>query len=154
MTIYEMVRDPKLYNLPGLLDAADIALEADPDNLDRLRMMLNNEDPGIRYWAITGCFLLNDQVATRKVLNDKSHEVRALVAWTLIKNGESELGMGVLENLLLDNSYATLKVLNIIDWMGNDGEALMDVVRSLDVDKYELRMQTALMEKFPQYATN
>lgn len=154
MTIYEMVRDPKLYNLPGLLDAADIALEADPDNLDKLRMMLNNEDPGIRYWAITGCFLLNDQVATRKVLNDKSHEVRALVAWTLIKNGESELGMSVLENLLLDNSYATLKVLNIIDWMGNDGEALMDVVRSLDVDKYELRMQTALMEKFPQYATN
>jgi len=152
MTIYEMVRDPKLYNLPGLLDAADIALEADPDNLDELRIMLNNDDPGIRYWAITGCFLLNDHVGALKVLNDPSHEVRAMAAWILIRNGEVENGKKMLEEMLLDNSYATLKILNMIDWIGDDGEAMMETVRALELDprkqSYEMRMQEALMEKW------
>ena len=152
MTIYEMVRDPKLYNLPGLLDAADIALEADPDNLDRLRMMLTNDDPGIRYWAITGCFLLNDQLAAMKVLNDASHEVRAMAAWILIRTGEAKKGKKVLEKLLLDNSYATLKVLNMIDWIGDEGESLMETVRALELkpgtQSYEIRMQNVLMEKW------
>ena len=152
MTIYEMVRDPILYNLPGLLDAADIALEANPDKLDRLRIMLTNDDPGIRYWAITGCFLLNDQLAAMKVLNDASHEVRAMAAWTLIRTGEVEKGKKVLEALLLENSYATLKVLNIIDWMGDEGESLMETVKSLELTRgsqnYEIRMQEGLMEKW------
>lgn len=152
MTIYEMVRDPKLYNLPGLLDAADIALEADPDNLDELRVMLNNDDPGIRYWAITGCFLLNDEVGALKVLNDTSHEVRALAAWILIRNGEVEKGKKMLEEMLLDNSYASLKILNMIDWIGDEGESLMETVRALELDpgkqSYEMRMQEALMEKW------
>ncbi len=152
MTIYEMVRDPKLYNLPGLLDAADIALEADPDNLDELRIMLNNDDPGIRYWAITGCFLLNDHVGALKVLNDPSHEVRAMAAWILIRNGEVENGKKMLEEMLLDNSYATLKILNMIDWIGDDCEAMMETVRALELDprkqSYEMRMQEALMEKW------
>lgn len=152
MTIYEMVRDPKLYNLPGLLDASEIAMEADPDKLDKLRIMLTNDDPGIRYWAITGCFLLNDQLAAIKVLNDTSHEVRAMAAWTLIRTGEAEKGKKVLEELLLDNSYATLKVLNIIDWMGEEGESLMETVRALELSpesqRYEIRMQDALVEKW------
>jgi len=152
MTIYEMVRDPILYNLPGLLDAADIALEANPDKLDRLRIMLTNDDPGIRYWAITGCFLLNDQLAAMKVLNDASHEVRAMAAWTLIRTGEVEKGKKVLEALLLENSYATLKVLNIIDWMGDEGESLMETVKSLELTRgsqnYEIPMQEGLMEKW------
>ena len=152
MTIYEMVRDPKLYNLPGLLDAADIALEADPDNLDKLRIMLTNNDPGIRYWAITGCFLFNDKLGAMKVLNDASHEVRAMAAWILIRTGEVEKGKKVLEELLLDHSYATLKVLNMIDWMGDEGESLMETVRTLELSpgsqNYEIRMQETLMEKW------
>ncbi len=152
LTIFEMVRDPKLYNLQGLLDAADIALKADPDNLDKLRLMLTNDDSGIRYWAITGCFLLNDQVAAIKLLNDTSHEVRAMAAWILIRTGEVKKGKKVLEELLLDNSYATLKVLNMIDWLGDEGESLMETVRALELSpgsqNYEIRMQDALMEKW------
>jgi len=43
-TIYEMVRDPKLYNLPALLDAADLALAKKEDNLPALHKLLDKFD--------------------------------------------------------------------------------------------------------------
>ncbi|HSH19621.1 MAG TPA: sulfatase, partial [Draconibacterium sp.] len=36
-TIYEMARDPKIYDLHALLDAADLAMQEDPNNIDLLR---------------------------------------------------------------------------------------------------------------------
>jgi len=54
--------------------------------------------------------------------------------------------------MLLDNSYATLKILNLIDWIGDEGESLMVTVRALEFkpgkQDYEIRMQEALMEKW------
>ncbi|MCF8224267.1 MAG: sulfatase [Bacteroidales bacterium] len=152
MTIFEMVRDPELYDLPGLLDAADLAMEQDAGNLDRLRSMLDDEDSGVRYWAMTGCFLLNDEVAAMKAMDDASHEVRALAAWTLIRTGNRGKGMNILEDMLMNGSYATLKILNIIDWMGEDGWAFKNTVEALELSpqeqSYEIRMQENLVLKF------
>jgi len=150
VTIYEMVRDPKLYNLPALLNAADLALEENPENLSALEKLISNPDCGLRYWGTVGCFLLNEKKAGVQCLKDESHEVRAMAAWLLIRTGEKEKGLQCLENLLKENSHASLKVLNIIDWMGDDGKVLIPVVRSLKVDKYEARMQQTLMMKFNQ----
>jgi hypothetical protein len=147
-TIYEMVRNPKLYNLSALLDAADLALKQKPENLPRLHDLLKSPDSGLRYWGIVGCFLLNDGQIAPHYLNDESHEVRAMAAWLLVKVGEKEKGFQCLGDLLRERSCATLKVLNIIDWMGDEGKALMPVVQSQALSDYEEGMQKNLLTKF------
>ena len=46
-----------------------------------------------------------------------------------------------------------LKILNIIDWMGEDGKELIETVESLDLSgrgqNYSIRMQDYLMEVKP-----
>ena len=147
-TIYEMVRNPKLYNLSGLLDAADLALEQNATNLPALEELLQSADSGLRYWGIVGCFLLNDQKAGFQCLGDDSHEVRSMAAWLLIRTGEKKKGFACLDHLLKENSYATLKVLNILDWIGDDAEPLIPTVRSMKYTNYEGRMQEHLLATF------
>ena len=96
-TMYEMARDPKLYNVPEILDAADLALAEDPANRDALFAMLDSEDLALRYWGIVGSFLINNKEAGLKALNDESHEIRAMAAWLLIRTGEKEKGLGLPE---------------------------------------------------------
>ncbi|MEI6890696.1 MAG: sulfatase [Pontiella sp.] len=145
MTIYEMVRDDQIYNLPALLDAADLALEKDPENRKALIDLLNRADCGMRYWGMVGCFLLNEPSAGFQGLEDPSHEVRAMAAWLLINTGERQKGFQCLENLLKINSYATLKVLNIIDWIGEDARGLLPMIKELELENYEERIQTSLI---------
>jgi N-sulfoglucosamine sulfohydrolase len=163
-TIYEMVRNPKLYNLPALIDAADLALAKDPANLPALKKLLKSPDCGIRYWGIVGCFLLNDPKAGFQCLEDESHEVRAMAAWLLINTGNKEKGLQCLENLIKEESYALLKVLNIIDWMGDDGKSLIPAVQDIkftdansailqdfkNIQGYQKRLQQQLLEKYGQ----
>ena len=148
MTIYDMVRDPKLYNLTALLDAADLALEQKSKNLSALKKLLTSSDSGLRYWAIVGCFLLDDQQAGLQCMEDKSHEVRAMAAWILVRTGDKAKGLKCMEGMLKQNSYATLSILNIIDWMGDDGKTLMPLVQSLKLKNYEAGMQGILLLKY------
>ena len=59
LTPYEIVRDPKLYDLEQLLDISEIALEQNPVNIDLLRAGLIHEDLGVRYWSMVGCLSLD-----------------------------------------------------------------------------------------------
>ena len=131
-TIYEMARDPSVYNVAALLDAADLALDENAANLTQLRGMLNSEEIGERYWGMVGCFLLDDLEAGRIAIRDTSHEIRALAAWLLIRLGEKEAGYTCLRELLANRSYASLTILDIIDWMGDDRGPLMAAVREFD----------------------
>ncbi|WP_299555860.1 sulfatase [Seonamhaeicola sp.] len=162
-TMYEMARNPKLYNVPVLLDASNLALEQNQNNQDELFKMLDSKNLGMRYWGIVGSFLLNNKAAGLKALNDESHEIRAMAAWLLIRTGEKEKGMACLKDLINQNSYAILMVLNIVDWLGEDGRNLMPYVRQLKMNKKEVvkrpgktkiivdypgRMQLNLYERF------
>jgi arylsulfatase A-like enzyme len=147
MTIYELVRDPELYNLPALLDAADLALEKDPANREALMALLASADSGLRYWGIVGCFLINEQAAGLRCLDDESHEVRAMAAWLLIKTGEQQKGFQCLEHLLKTHSYATLTVLNMVDWIGEDAAVLLPTVKALKLEQYEERMQSGILAR-------
>ena len=146
-TIYEMVRDPALYDVPALLDAADMALAKQPENLPALRELLNHDHAGMRYWGIVGCFLLNDAQSGQKVIADPSHEVRAMAAWLLIQTGNPEQGLVCLTDLLKNYSYATVSVFNVIDWAGDAAKPLLPVIRELHY-KYEDRMRSTLVDRF------
>lgn len=160
MTVYEFSGRPDLYNLSAYLTAADLALEADPANLPRLTRWLQDEDPGLRYWGAAGLLMLDQQAAPVKdllidALSDNSHEVRILSAWSLFKLGEKERCYTCLNNLLNNDSYAALTVLNALDWMGPDADKpLVKTIRKYRpksmpnfMKKEVLRMRQQLLEE-------
>lgn len=126
MTIYDMVRDKSLYPLETYLDAADLALMRDPENLATLTQQLSDKDDGLRWWAIVGLHLLENDAATAQdaletALADDAHEVRTMAAWTLVKIGQTEKALACLDELLsakeTQNSN-TVMLHNVLDWMG------------------------------------
>jgi hypothetical protein len=130
MTIYEMVRDPKLYPLESFLDAADMALERNPDNLPAFVKAMSDSDCGIRYWAVVGLHLLEQNAAPAtetlaRALEDESDEVKIMAAWTLVKLGQSDEGLAALRDLLNNGTTAERMLLNVLDWMGEDAVPLV-----------------------------
>ena len=130
LTIYEMVRNPRLYPLESYLDAADIALERNSDNLPKFIRGMSDSDSGIRYWAVVGLHLLEDKAkpavqTLENALNDNSDEVKIMTAWTLVNLGRKETGLKCLRNLLNYGTTAERKLLNVLDWMGADAVPLV-----------------------------
>lgn len=58
VTIYEMVRDEKLYPLAKYLDAADAAFARDPANRAAFVAQMADADECMRWWAVVGLHLL------------------------------------------------------------------------------------------------
>ncbi|MCC9602978.1 sulfatase [Stieleria sp. JC731] len=126
-TIYEMVRDSSLYDVETLQKAAGVSLSRDPAVLDQLYKNLRSDDPGVRYWGVVGLFnqqptseLDLDQV--RSVMEDDSHHVRVMAAWILYRAGDKAAAQSCWNSLLEQDSYASLKIFNVVDWIGDDIE--------------------------------
>lgn len=132
-TIFEMAQNPDTYNVKLYLDVADEATSGDAKVLPKLIKWLEHDDMIVRYWAALGCVNLGKDAALAKEalikhLGDKSHEVRAFSAMALVRIGEKERSIETLKRLLKQHSYATMSVLNIIDWLGEDGKPLVPYV--------------------------
>jgi N-sulfoglucosamine sulfohydrolase len=67
-TIYQLIRDPKLYDQAGYMAAADLANFAKVEDLPKLIGLLKSSDEGYRYWGVVGCTQLGEQAATPEVL--------------------------------------------------------------------------------------
>jgi len=147
-TIYELVRDPKLYDLKAYQSMAGLALEQDSANLPTFYKKLTHKDSGIRYWAMIGCFNLQKTVSLnmktiRKSLKDDSHHVRVMVAWILYRNGDKTTAQRCWSELLRESSYASLKIFNIIDWIGDGSDSYRDAMKACTFSHggYVARMQ-------------
>jgi N-sulfoglucosamine sulfohydrolase len=137
VTIYEMVRDPKLYDLPAYLDAADLALAKDPANEARFVQFLQSKDSGLRYWGTAGLLMLGPadaeaQAALETVLDDPCGEVTAMAAWVLIQSGDAAKAQKALAGLLQKHTPATLMILNILDWSHIDITPFITAIDSLN----------------------
>lgn len=126
LTIYDMVRNEELYPLETYLDAADLSLSRNPLNLEIFTKQMTDADEGLRWWAVIGLHLLGDDAAkaTRtleKALDDESHEVRMMAAWTLVKLGQPDAAIACLDKLLFEKESARSNhtmLHNVLDWMG------------------------------------
>jgi N-sulfoglucosamine sulfohydrolase len=67
-TLYELIRNPKLYDQQGYMQAADRANFAQPADLPQLVEMLRSRDEGYRYWGVIGCIQLGKRAASPEVL--------------------------------------------------------------------------------------
>ncbi|MBF0198983.1 MAG: sulfatase-like hydrolase/transferase, partial [Planctomycetes bacterium] len=120
ITVYEVLRNKKLYDIKNYQTVADVALMNDPHKVPQLIEFLGSADVGVRYWGAVGLMMLDDKAAPAKqkllgLLNDTSHNVRLMAAWSLVKLGEKEMAYASLNALLKENSYAMLEILNVID---------------------------------------
>lgn len=159
LTLYEMARDPELYDLPAYLDAADRATAGNPGNLAGFIEDLGHDDAGLRYWAAIGLLMLDPGErgeagpALRRALEDDCHEVRAHAAWALIQQGgaAAEPARAALSELLETRSRASLIVLNVLDWMGRGALPLRDSITAYaaagDIDPYDRRLCDHLSAK-------
>ena len=130
MTIYDMVRDPNLYPLEKYLDAADLALARDKANLQQFIRDLSDPDSGLRFWAVTGLLLLDADAAPaaaalQETLDDAYIEVSSLAAWVLYKIGNKAEASEALYDMLVSDKGG-LPLYNVLDWMGDDSDAILE----------------------------
>jgi N-sulfoglucosamine sulfohydrolase len=130
VTIYEMVRDPKLYPLESYLDAADLALARDRKNLRAFVDGMSDSDACIRYWSVVGLLLLDEGAAPavetlKSALDDEADEVKMLAAWTLVKIGHREEGLAALRDMLFGGTPLQRELHNVLDWMDDDAVGLV-----------------------------
>ena len=130
MTIYEMVRDPKLYPLSTYLDAADVALTRDKKNLGKFIEDLASDDSGMRFWAVTGLLLLENDAkpalsALEKAMGDEYIEISSLAAWALFKLGEKQKASDALYGWLISDK-AGRPLYNVLDWMDDGSDPILE----------------------------
>jgi arylsulfatase A-like enzyme len=155
-TIYQMVRDPKLYDLPAYLDASDLALAKNPANAPRFIEFLASKDSGIRFWGTVGLLMLGNadakaQTALEGVLQDPSSDVSAMAAWALIQSGKPDKAQSALADIIQNHAPATLLALNVLDWAHLDLAPYVGAIDALYAGKtkpadYEKRMSEFLRE--------
>jgi len=151
MTIYDLVRDASKYDLKAYQQASAVALQQDPANLDTLYQSLGHADAGVRYWGVVGLFLLPESAsldldAIGKALADDSHHVRVMAAWILYRDGDQATAQACWNEMLRDSSYASLKIMNVIDWIGDGIEPYVDAIKACRFDHggYVARMKENL----------
>ncbi|OYP31680.1 sulfatase-like hydrolase/transferase [Rhodopirellula sp. MGV] len=136
-TIYEMVRTPSLYDIERLQNASAVAVTQNPSDLNQLYQFLDDEDSGVRYWGVVGLFNLQPSTTVdidrvRKMLQDDSHHVRVMAAWILYRDGDKKTAQQCWNDLLRNDSYASLKIFNVVDWIGDGIEPYREAMQQCD----------------------
>ncbi|MEM9282960.1 MAG: sulfatase-like hydrolase/transferase [Verrucomicrobiota bacterium] len=154
LTIYDLVRQPELYDLPAYLDAADIALSTRPDQLSKLESLLTDEDSGVRYWGVMGCLNMDEKAASltdrvRTLLEDDSDTIRAIAAYHLFRLGEEEAALAELDSLLTKNTYASMMTLTVVGWLGDQARPLQSAVEKHQaIGAYPQRRKDSILDSF------
>ncbi len=155
-TVYEMAQNPKLYDLPALLDAADLALAKSPENKPRLLSLLKSPDSGLRYWGAAGLVFLgppdaDSAAALQPLLDDPSSDVTAAAAWALLQSPAPEKARAAVTRLLKEHSPSALLVMNILDWTRTPAAPFAGALKPFlaatgPLAEYERRMSEFLLD--------
>ena len=143
LTPYEVIRRKELYDLEAYMQAAAVALAQKTEFYTELQELVKSRDSGVRHWAVCGLFMLRDKIDVasdiQSLLQDESETVRAMAAWTLIEINESAEAYKVFEDLLTQDTYAELEILNYIDWMGTKNKRLIPFVKNYKIKDGKLK---------------
>jgi len=116
-------RDPGLYPLPRIADAADLANRRDPARISRLVELLGDTDPAIRYWGAIGLGALGDKAAADpattalgEALRDRAPWVRVAAADAFCRMGQTVEALPALIEAMKDrNEWVRLQAINVLD---------------------------------------
>jgi len=135
-TVYEVVRNKKLYDLDRYIRVADVALKNDSANVEQLTGYLSDPEIAVRYWGAVGLMMLGEDAKSaekqlKSTLGDPSDNVRLMAAWALMKMGEKEAGHNAIVSMIESGSYASLEILNVIAWMGEEGKQFIPTLKAM-----------------------
>ncbi len=139
-TIYDYAQS-EAYPLARILDLADQASERNPAHLPTFLAALDDPHPIIRYWAATGCLILQDKAAAAKDklrarLADDFADVRVVAAEAIAFLGEQEAAvLTVAETLKTGNPPEILAAQNTLEYLWRSGHVSLpraqDLVREM-----------------------
>ena len=140
-TIFEMARNSDHYPLRRIYDFAGLAADRDLGILPQLLEGLNDKDPAIRYWAVTGIMIRGedayDQTSEKlkMVLMDENSSVQIAAAEILIEYGNAEDVEKAIDTLLeltppkQNGAYISVTALSVLAYI--DGHYLDKITKRL-----------------------
>ncbi|TDU69373.1 arylsulfatase A-like enzyme [Prosthecobacter fusiformis] len=155
-TIYDYAQSDD-YPLERLLDIADAAVSRDASHIPAFTGAMTDPNPLIRYWAATGCLILQDKAAPAKdaltkLLQDESKDVRVVAAEALAYLGEKEAALATVTDVIKNGElYESLAALNTLDFMWKSGHATLaeakKTVRGLNMKEPNDRIPKYLLSE-------
>ena len=157
--VYDFMRNGTV-PFEAIHQAAFLASEADPANLNQLIAMLDNDDSAIRYWGAQGMLILGEHALpgleqVKKAASDPSWNVSIAAAELLYMLDEKEIAREALKRVLAcDQPMARTCALNCIDIIGEGPDQFLqpclDLLASYEVvdRQYDTRVVQWLLEKW------
>ncbi|MFQ6133472.1 MAG: sulfatase-like hydrolase/transferase [Armatimonadota bacterium] len=146
---YAILRQPELQDLlPRLRSMVELG-ERGKAARRKLLAALDDPDPAIRYWAVTGLGNLGQNPARaldrlKQALTDEAAIVRVAAARALCNMGLDDQGVPVLINELKGpNDWARLAAVDVLDNLGERGRPALEVLRQdakNDKNRYVVRV--------------
>ncbi|MBB5039093.1 sulfatase-like hydrolase/transferase [Prosthecobacter dejongeii] len=135
-TIYDYAQSDA-YPLERLMDLAGAATMRNAANLPAFMGALGDPHPLIRYWAATGCLILQEKAAPAQkiltsLLQDDFKDVRVVAAEALAYLGEKDSSLAAVKGVIETGSlYESLAALNALDFMWKAGHVTRDEARAM-----------------------
>jgi uncharacterized sulfatase len=151
-------RDPGVYPLRRIADAADLANRRDPAALPRLIALLGDRDAAVRYWGAIGLGSLGDKAdresavkAATAALDDPAPWVRVASADALCRLGRPEKALPTLVEALKDrNEWARLQAINVLDRIDDEARPALPALKAAleDSNEYVVRVAEHALQAF------
>jgi HEAT repeat protein len=135
-TLYDYAQSDA-YPIERIVELANLAVSRDAPALGKLITACNDKHPVIRYWAATGCLILQDKAKgakekLRALLKDEWQDTRVVAAEAMAYLGDAQLAVKTLESVIKSGEeYPALAALNALDFMHQAGHVSLDRIREL-----------------------
>lgn len=146
------------FDYDRVLQVSDMATMGDESNLPEIVALLGDNEEAVRYWAAIGCVILGDKAKDassqlQKAQDDPSAVVRITAAEAVYNLGQTEKALPVLKDALDGDTFITVYALNILDFMDEEVQPLLDILRGKvasdwEEGGYESRLAEHLISKF------
>jgi hypothetical protein len=160
MPVYDYMRSGEI-NLDHIINASNTAITASPENIEALKLLLEDDESAVRYWGATGLLILKEKAEPAKqdlikILDDESANVVIVAAEALYNLGEKDAAVEALASILKKpDEFARCHALNAIDCINEKSpiltEAVVRMVKEspdLERTRYDLRMAKWLFQKW------
>jgi len=156
-TIYEMTHADD-FPIERIIGTAERASIKDIRHLPELINRLSDNEPGVRYWAATGCAILGEKAnkampELKKLLKDPFADVRITAAEALCKMGYKKVSLDLLViEMKNKNPKVQLHALSVLDVLEDDTRAVLKdimpgVPGKIETDQYFHKSFTQLIKK-------
>ena len=155
-TPYELAQDNKAYPIAKLLETAELATRRDAELIPQHLTLMQHTDPAVRWWATQALVMLAKKAAAsaddvRPLLKDKSPIVRVAAAEFFAVNGQAELALKTLIDVLKHESAdVRLRSINVLDRMGQAARPAADAMRRSAMKKGP--MPATYLNRIAEYA--